>query len=73
MREGQERADRYNLILPNCKDGRHPARSSYPVHQTEPVLSRLWQVCEKAVSAAMASVRLWNRSYPTGSLLRSAT
>jgi hypothetical protein len=40
--------------------GRHPDRSSYQVQQTEPVLSRLWQVCQKAALPEVSSVQLWH-------------
>jgi hypothetical protein len=48
--------------------GRHPGGSSYAVEQTEPILSRVRTAGEKALSAAMASVRLWSLAHPTGSL-----
>ena len=52
-----------------CKHGRHPARRLHTHHCSEPILSWLWQAGEKAVVAALASVRLWHWSCATGPLL----
>jgi hypothetical protein len=50
--------------------GRHPAGSLHAHDQTQPVLSWLRQMRKKTLIPAMASVRLWHRSCPTGSLFR---
>jgi hypothetical protein len=60
MIEGQERADRCNLILPNCKYGRHPARSFDAHDQTLPILPRLRAMREETALPAVSSVRLWH-------------
>src|SRR5215470_18483557 len=48
--------------------GRHPARGSHRPSQVEPVLSWLWEVREEAALAALASLRLRDRSRPAGSV-----
>src|SRR5450759_4328065 len=70
MIEGQERADRCNLILPNCKHGRHTARSQDAADQTLTILSRLWPDAEKVALAAVASMRVWSRSHSTRPVFR---
>jgi hypothetical protein len=46
--------------------GRHPARSSHAASQTEPVLSRLWSLRQKAALPAVSSVPLRHRAGATG-------
>ena len=45
-----------------CKYGRHPARSSHAASQTEPVLSWLWSLHQKAALPAVSSVPLRHRA-----------
>jgi hypothetical protein len=40
-------------------DGRHPARSLHTHHQTQPILSRLWNLCQKAAVTTLAHLRVW--------------
>ncbi len=53
-----------------CKHGRHPDRNSHAHDETLAVLSWLREMPEKAVSAALASVRLWRRSRAEGPVCR---
>jgi hypothetical protein len=48
--------------------GRHPARSLHTYHQTQPILSRLWNLREKAGIPEMAPLSLWHRSCAAGSV-----
>jgi hypothetical protein len=50
--------------------GRHPARSTHALDEALAVLSWLREVLEKAVIAALASVRLWRRSRAAGPVCR---
>jgi len=63
---------RENITLEahRCKHGRLLARSLDTYHQTEPVLSRLWSVCQKTALCAGASVRLWDWPDPARSVFR---